>query len=228
MKLAHETLSLGELAAVLRTLCQERRTGTMFLSTDTNHSARIGIERGRIFSVAFGRYRGVEAIEQIKQIQHGKFSFAESIFNNAAEVPLPPTSELLMQIDRAASGDQFWGEPAASAGAWDAPSSPMPVTERAAKPVPILTGFQPADLDDRDETLRVTGNRLYDAIAEALALSIGPVASVVCDDYREQLLAVSSPSGFRTLASQIAAEIGDDAEGARFLARAVTSAGLPR
>lgn len=224
MKNAHDTLSLGELAAVLRTLCNERHTGTMFLSTDTNHSARIGIERGRIFSVAYGRHRGIEAVQQIQNIQYGKYSFAESVFNNAAEVPLPPTSELLAQLERAAVEGPFAGnEPFASPGRRDLAAAIPP---RTTNPAPIRFPVPPADLDDGNRPLRLTGKRLYEAVTEALALSIGPVASVVCEDFREQLLAVTSPRLFRTIAAQIAAEVGSDHEGERFLARTLASVGL--
>jgi hypothetical protein len=229
MKNAHETLSLRELATVLRTLCHEGHTGTLFLSTDANHSARIGIEKGRIFSVAYGKYRGIEAIEQIKKIQHGKFSFAESIFNNAAEVPLPPTGELLSQLELVAVGDQFGGSNSiASPGRRDVPLDAAPMPARVSKPESNSFPVPSANLDDSGETLRLTGIALYNAVTEALALSIGPVASVVCEDFRKQLVGLTSPSTFRTIASEIAAETGSNDEAGRFLARALAAAGLRR
>jgi hypothetical protein len=232
MKQEHETLPLQDLIEVLNTLCEERRTGTMFIHTDTNRSARIGIEQGRIFFVAFGRYRGLDAIEHIKTMQYGKFSFAESIFNSGAEIPLPPTGELLAQLAWAAAGEpDGMGAVTDPFPAWNgaAPTKSaalaMPLV---APPPPVLFANVPLpgsaeDMASAEVELRLTGERLYDAVAEALALAIGPVASMVCDDYRDRLLAVATPEEFRALATEIAAEAGEPKDAARFLSRALAA-----
>jgi hypothetical protein len=232
MKQAHETLPLPDIIEVLQTLCSERRTGTMFLHTDTNHSARIGMEQGRIFFVAYGRHRGMDAIEQIKNMQHGKFSFAESIFNSGSEIPLPPTTELLAQLALAAVGDPSVAdgtdEPIA-AWAKSARPLPLPSAPPTAPPIAFANLPLPGSADDvasNEGELRTTGERLYDRVADALALLIGPVASLVCDDYRDRLVAVSTAGAYRRLAAEIAADAGGPEDAARFLARLLAAAGL--
>jgi hypothetical protein len=234
MNQEHETLPLQDLIAVLNSLCDDGRTGTMFIHTDTNRSARIGIERGRIFFVAFGRYRGLDAIEHIKKMQYGKFSFAESIFNSGAEIPLPPTGELLAQLAWAAAGEpDGMGAMTDPFSAWTGTTptqSAVSAASLVSPPPPAMFANLPLpgsaqDIAAVEAELRLTGERLYDAVAEALALSIGPVASMVCDDYRDRLLAVATPDEFRALATEIAADAGEPDEAARFLTRAL-AAGL--
>lgn len=230
MTQSNDTLPLNELIAVLQSLCTERRTGTMFVHTDTNRSARVSIERGRIFFIAFGRYRGMDAVEEFKKMQYGRFSFAESIFNNAAEIPLPPTSRLLAQLRGAAAGDPR--ETFVMDGAADPFFVPLATAAVVSAPAPPLIFANmplpgsPEDLNPTEEKLRIDGDRLYKIVNETLALSIGPVASMVCDDYREPLFNVATPSELRSLLAQIAAEAGEPNNSARFLARVLPLAGL--
>lgn len=229
MKRAHETLPLRDLIDILQTLCSERRTGTMFVHTDTNRSARIGIKQGRISFVAFGRYRGMDAIEQMKKMQYGKYSFTGSAFNGGLEIPLPPTRELLTELAWSAAGDPRSTDgvaetvsassyiPASTIGPG---SATLPVPPRIAAANPSM----PEAADDR--SLRVTGEQLYNLVAETLALSIGPVAPMVCDDYRDRLETLSSPWEYRPLIKEIASELGGPDESRRFVARALAAAGL--
>jgi hypothetical protein len=228
MKQAHQQLNLSDIVEVLQTLCGERRTGTMFLHTDTNHSARIGMEQGRIFFVAYGRHRGMGALEQIKSMRHGKFSFAESIFNNGAEPPLPPTAELLTQLAWSAANDSSAADLADDIASErvriprpSAPARSAPIVF-ANRPLP----GSPDDLDPPEARLAASGEQLYDLVAETLALSIGPVATMVCDDYRDRLVAASSPDAFRTLAAEIALDAGGPEGSGRFLSRILAAAGL--
>jgi hypothetical protein len=227
VKTTHDTILLWDLVEILKKLCSERRTGTLFVHTDTNHSARIGMDEGRIFFVACGRYRGMDAIEQIKTMQYGKYSFSESIFKSGVETQLPPTRELLAQLGLAAVGDLRGIDLAteASSARNGAPPS-LPSSDTASRPAPPPSARRslPGGTDDRP--LQVTGERLYDLVAEALALSIGPVASVVCDEYRNRLETLSSPREYRPLIVQIASELGGPDESSRFIARALAAAGL--
>lgn len=241
MTQAHQNLPLRDLIAVLESLCQQRLTGTMFLHTDSNRSARISLERGRIVFIAHGRHRGMDAVEQFKQMDYGKFSFDESLPGSVTPIPLPPTPELLSELSWAASPEARavagTPEPAASpagslvggASGGAAPRTDPPAAWAEPLSAEDFAGValpgSLADPDGSDGVLPVSGARLYDAVLETLALSIGPVASVVADDYREQLLALSTPAEFRALAARIATEV-DDADAERFLARVLARAGL--
>lgn len=218
MKRAHETLVFRELIEVLQGLCAERRTGTLFLHTDSNRSARIGLENGRIFLIVFGKYRGMDALQEMKKMRHGKFNFAESVFNNAAELPLPHTADILAQLSWVALD----GDPEALPGSGAAQAPPaIPLPPRDLTPLTPPDGALP-DAGD----LRVTGEPLCRLVAEKLALSIGPVATLVCEDYRERLLAVRGAEDLKPLVMEIAAEIGGPEAAGRFLARVLKGAGL--
>ena len=234
MKRAHENLPLRDLIEILQTLCSERRTGTMFVHTDTNHSARIGLEQGRIVFIACGRYRGMDAIEQIKKMQYGKYSFTESSFNSRTKTPLLPTRELLLQLAWATVGDPDGTNGMAQPfSAWTGGPHSLPIPGAAPLPTPAPVALPPLPLHGSPEDtaleempLAVTGERLYALIAEALAHSIGPVASIVCDDYRDRIEKLGSPREFRRLIMEIAADLGEPDQSARFIARAFAVAGL--
>jgi hypothetical protein len=229
VKRAHETLPLRDLIDILHTLCSERRTGTMFVHTDTNRSARIGIKQGRIFFVAFGRFRGMDAIEQIKLMQYGRYSFTESVFNGGLEIPLPPTGELLTELAWSASGDPrgTYGAADTFAASTSTPASPLgPGSPTLPVPPPVADADLSIPGAPEDRSLRVTGERLYDLVAETLALSIGPIAPMVCADYRDRLAALSRPSEYRPLIKEIASELGRPEESKRFIARALAAVGL--
>lgn len=104
MEQDHARLAFSELLEVLRDLCRKRRTGTLFIHSDTNHSVRIGIEDGTIFFCAFGRYRGMRAVAEISRIQFGRYSFADVIFKGAPPAALPPTAEILAALEAAEGG----------------------------------------------------------------------------------------------------------------------------
>ncbi len=234
MKYANETLALRDLVGILQTLCTERRTGTMFVHTDTNHSARIGMTQGRIRFIAFGRYRGLDAVEQLKKMQYGKYSFSESILKSGSELPLPPTPELLSQLAWAAVGHPPRSDGSAeTSSAWTGtpPSRPAPQAGPPPAPPPVAFANLPLpgsrrDIESDGATLSVTGERLYRLVVEALALSIGPVASMVCDSYRDRLEGLSGSGEYRALVMRIASEVSGPDESARFVARALAAAGL--
>ena len=79
-------ISFGELVKELSGLCAAQRTGTMFIATTDNQSARIGLHEGAIVSVVFRTRRGLEAADHLRKITGGRFSFSET------RSPMPPSS----------------------------------------------------------------------------------------------------------------------------------------
>jgi hypothetical protein len=70
----------------------------MFIHTDSNHSCRIGMSEGTIQSVNFGRFQGQEAIEALKGIKWGRFTFSAVAFRSASRRPLPSTEAILADL----------------------------------------------------------------------------------------------------------------------------------
>ncbi|HUO62919.1 MAG TPA: hypothetical protein VMT97_04410 [Terriglobales bacterium] len=94
-------MPFAQLLAELGALCSAKRTGTMFIATSDNQSARIGLRQGRIVSLVFRTQRGLEAVGQIRKISAGRFSFSDAIVDRDSSTDLPDTPDLLAWL----SGD---------------------------------------------------------------------------------------------------------------------------
>jgi hypothetical protein len=88
-------LSYRQLMLELGALCAAKRTGTMFIATADNHSARIGVMLGEIVSLAFRAQRGMDAVDHLRKINAGRFSFTDTVMDKGAHHDLPYTADLL-------------------------------------------------------------------------------------------------------------------------------------
>lgn len=91
-------LSYRQLMTELRRFCAEKRTGTMFITTTENQSARFVLRQGNIISMWFRLKGGVEALPFIKRIENGWFSFTADVVDHGDHPVLPPTRELLTSL----------------------------------------------------------------------------------------------------------------------------------
>ncbi len=147
MRKEHEELPYRELVEALQTLCRDGATGFMLIHTDSNHSARIGLADGTIQSVAFGKYHGQQAIDALKAVQWGRFSFSPVAYRSPPR-PLPSTEMILTDL---AAQTWFQGsrpsaglpQPPAKPGPGPAPRAPLP-PRRGPEPQP--SGDVTADL----------------------------------------------------------------------------------
>jgi hypothetical protein len=93
----HPLLDYDQLIGALGRLCAERRSGTMFVITPDNQTARFELSQGEIVSVGFRVKRGREALPLIKTIAAGRFDFSTDM-PGPADATLPATHELLAQL----------------------------------------------------------------------------------------------------------------------------------
>ena len=91
-------LDYDQLISELERLCVERRTGTLFITTWDNRSARFVISNGEILSCSYSIKRGRDAIPLLRGMKAGSYKFAEEMFSSMDEAPLPPTAELLADL----------------------------------------------------------------------------------------------------------------------------------
>ena len=91
-------IEYDKLMAELAGLCASKRSGTMFIKTWDNHSARFVLDRGKIVSCNYSLKRGYDALPLLKSIKAGTYYFADDVFSAIAEVPLPSTDEFLKQL----------------------------------------------------------------------------------------------------------------------------------
>ena len=89
----------------LEQLAEEGRSGTLFITTDDNHSARFVLENGEISAIGYSHLHGYHAVPKMQQIRSGSFRFVEGGFISMEEVPLPKTDELLAMIREGVSAE---------------------------------------------------------------------------------------------------------------------------
>lgn len=83
----------------LQRLCEEKQSGTLFITTEENQAARFVIKNGVIIGITYRAKHGASTIPFIRNITGGTYSFASKrIFLSYAESsigPLPSTSEII-------------------------------------------------------------------------------------------------------------------------------------
>ncbi|MFO1423164.1 MAG: response regulator [Candidatus Competibacteraceae bacterium] len=86
----------------LRRLCKEKQSGTLFITTKEDRSARFVIRDGTVIGVTYGDKHGPEAIPLVKNIKEGHYTFSGNrAFLSYAEStarPLPGTPEILQLL----------------------------------------------------------------------------------------------------------------------------------
>src|SRR2546426_12300373 len=121
-----------QIVTELAALCRAQRTGTLFIATTDNQSARIGLREGEIFSLAFRNQRGLEAIIQLRKIVAGRINFTDAVMDRGPRGDLPMTVDLLAMLgtEDPPPGVPPPPEPAPSPS--PAPVSPPPASSAAA------------------------------------------------------------------------------------------------
>jgi hypothetical protein len=192
----------AELLSELSRLCAARRTGTMFIATTDNQSARIGLQQGDIISLVFRTQRGLEAIDRIRKITAGRFTFSDTVVDRVASADLPTTSDLLSLL----AGN---GAPPVVSATPAPPAPPPDAAPRPGAPAQAQAAASP-------ELVRVQ------AVIEAeLTEFVGPIAPLLCRGHISKAAAAGSPLDLPALVEAVAREIGDRAKEDRFKQQAL-------
>ena len=192
----------AELLSELSRLCAARRTGTMFIATTDNQSARIGLQQGDIISLVFRTQRGLEAIDRIRKITAGRFTFSDTVVDRVASADLPTTSDLLSLL----AGN---GAPPVVSAAPAPPAPPPDATPRPGAPAQAQAAASP-------ELVRV-----QTVIEAELTEFVGPIAPLLCRGHISKAAAAGSPLDLPALVEAVAREIGDRAKEDRFKQQAL-------
>jgi len=193
----------AELLSELSRLCAARRTGTMFIATTDNQSARIGLQQGDIISLVFRTQRGLEAIDRIRKITAGRFTFSDTVVDRVASADLPTTSDLLSLL----AGNRAL--PVVST----TPAPPAPPPDAAPRPGAPAQAQAAAS----PELVRVQG-----VIEAELTEFVGPIAPLLCRGHISKAAAAGSPLDLPALVEAVAREIGDRAKEDRFKQQALS------
>lgn len=95
MDYSSSILHYQELVRNLQYFCNDRRSGTMFITTDNNHSIRFILKKGVIVSLAYRIKYGNNALDLIKKGMSGVFAFKQDVFSGKDDKTLPETNQLL-------------------------------------------------------------------------------------------------------------------------------------
>ena len=87
-----------QIVTELAALCRARRTGTLFIATTDNQSARIGLREGEISSLAFRNQRGLEALINLRKIVAARINFTDAVMDRGPRGDLPMTVDLLAML----------------------------------------------------------------------------------------------------------------------------------
>jgi hypothetical protein len=193
-------ISYGQLLSELGALCSAKRTGTLFIATTDNQSARIGLRQGEIVSLGFRTQRGLEALDQIRKITAGRFSFSDTVVDRVLSADLPDTSDLLEMLS---GGDSPPPPPAI-------PAAALAATSRAVGPVPSHA-VAPAAAPPVAQLVKAQ------AVIEAeLTEFVGPIAPLLCREHVARAAAAGPPWDLPALVEAVSHEIGDRAKEDRF------------
>ncbi|MEZ5583033.1 MAG: DUF4388 domain-containing protein [Candidatus Competibacteraceae bacterium] len=88
----------------MRQLCQEQRTGMVFITTDDHKLAQMSLENGNIVYLFFNKERGEEALRALRQVTGGHLRFTPGTIPSFRS-ELPPAEQVLDYLHPAAAGD---------------------------------------------------------------------------------------------------------------------------
>lgn len=157
-------LSMPAIAAQLRTLCQEKKNGTLYFFQNGRSLGQISLREGEIIACWTQKHRGIDALPILRAINNATVAFVQG--PPPAEMMLPPTAEIL-----AAFGNTFSVAPAQ--------------TERNSL-IPPLRGDPPSQLSrarlgKNPLAAPLTGTSKA-VVEQTLKEFIGPVAKILCTD----------------------------------------------
>jgi hypothetical protein len=86
--------------AELRQLCQAKRTGNFFITTDRSHLAQFSLNQGDIVFLSFQGKLGADALPLMSEINRGRSRFVEGSVLTS-KIPLPSTQDIFRYLGAA-------------------------------------------------------------------------------------------------------------------------------
>lgn len=159
-------LSLPAIAAQLRTLCQEKKSGTLYIFENGRSLGQLSLGDGEIIACWTQKHRGIDALPILRGIQNASIAFVHGA--PPAQMNLPPTADILAAFERASS--------AATPQADRAPLLPSLVSR--ADPPSQLSKARPGK-NPLAVPLTATAKTV---VEQTLKEFIGPIAKIICTD----------------------------------------------
>ncbi|HRK56311.1 MAG TPA: hypothetical protein PLQ67_02165 [Burkholderiaceae bacterium] len=193
---ASHAMPWSELVREVARMCNERRTGTLFIATNDNRLARIALKDGVIAAVEFQRKQGLAAVKLMQGITGGTWRFNDELMMVGSAQSLPSTPGVLKML--ADKSDVNAADMGADAYA--------PATQQPAQSSPTTSGLvntttQRFSYVDVSELLQIK-----DLITAELISIIGPMGKLVGE---EHLATLSDRRSVMLAIDRVAAEIDD-------------------
>ncbi len=153
-------LTYQELISEIRRLSLDKRNGTIFITSTDGHIARIVLNKGTITYLNFdNKHHGSQAIPYIQGIKRARLQFVGGTFESYQAEILPSTEEIFYQLSAVKVIPEKSSEFSNS-------TKIKPTAETGSE---LST---PTDFNKAIETIKIT-----------LADYIGPIATIICDNY---------------------------------------------
>lgn len=186
-------LSYFQIITELQGLCKAGQSGTLFIKTQDNKSARFSLEEGEIVGCCYRQTKGYDALPQILAIESGTVSFNEHGPLGTEHPALPKTAELLSMLTQ----KEVSGMGASSAGLGSSSG----------------TGFKSEALNSKNDVI-------FSEMKTILTEYVGPMATVLFSGYaNEKDKIMSDVVEFEHMIDDIAAQIGNPKESDEFKTR---------
>ncbi|MBR7747000.1 DUF4388 domain-containing protein [Undibacterium baiyunense] len=172
----------------IKQLCEQGRTGTIFLVSDNNRMAQVFLENGNIASILCRGQRGQEALNSLSNMQSVRLRFDDTIkiAPNRDGLSNQTVFETLLKAAGKLSG--ISASVTAKMAAPAAPTTPSVAS--------------PASFSINADTKKL--------VQDTLTIYIGPFAEIVCQDHFDKAI------NLRGLIEQLAGEIPNETSANQF------------
>ena len=186
-------LSYFQIISELQALCKARQSGTLFIKTQDNKSARFSLEEGDIVGCCYRQSKGYDALPQILAIESGTVSFNDHGPLGTEHPVLPKTAELLAMLTQKDVSRSL-------------PSSGV-------RGLSSSTSAKSGSLNSKNDVI-------FSEMSVILTEYVGPMASVLFSGYaNEKDKIMSDVVDFEQMIDDIAGQIGNPKESEEFKTR---------
>lgn len=177
---------------MLKHLVDRDYSGTVFVRTENNRLAIIGIREGDIVYLSYGTKRGVDAIPLMREIDGGTFRITKST-NAFSPCVLPDTGDVLSLLQ---ASEQ--------------------VVHQTVHELKHGTAEPNHGAADMATDMEEIGKGLCLLLGEYM----GPIAQVICQEQLEELGRAPTHNDLRSIITRLSREIDEPAEAQAFVHRA--------
>lgn len=184
-----------EIIALLKGLRDRHESGSVYVTSDLARSAAILIREGQIIDMRAGPFKGLRAVERIKDCKAFTYRI-DPLSITTANIDHEESDAIFAALDKVLAELQA-----------SLPAEVQPVVvaeERLPEPEVV------------EERIVVSDEALLAAVSESLMSFMGPASRFICEDIAKPLLPLDSEQKLQQLITLLAAEIDDSSDAIKF------------